>query len=149
MELKLEKKTARKLFPESPDWFKKVLVETFGEKSFVIDYRNIDSYEDAVEMRPVDEDDIIYPTDRPHIVAYKQYCHIVKAINGNWKADYNDPNQKKWFPVFLSSGSGFGFSYSDSYYDSRFSSVGSRLVFESEAKSDHMGKTFNQLFNNF
>lgn len=113
------------------------------------DWRDIKTYEDAVEFRPVDEDDVIYPTDRPHIVDYKKVCHIVKAINGNWRADYNNEDQRKWFPVFLSSGSGFVFSDSNYRYDGRSSAVGSRLVLENEEKSDHLGKTFLQLFNNF
>ena len=34
MELKIQKSTAKKLYPETPDWFKEVLIETFGKDSF-------------------------------------------------------------------------------------------------------------------
>jgi len=85
------------------------LVADFVDQSLKT-WRDIESYEDAVEMRPVDEDDIIYPTDRPHIVAFKQLCHITKVVNGNFEADFNNSDQKKWYQVFHGSGSGFGFS---------------------------------------
>jgi hypothetical protein len=144
MELTLQ--TAKKIYSKSPDWFQKELIEAFGETSFITDWRDIKTYEDAVEMRPVDEDDIIYQTDRPHIVAFKQLCHITKAVNGEWEADLNDPNQRKWEQVFLSSGSGFDFSNSRSGYDDRYSYVGSRLSCETQEKSDFIGKTFLPLF---
>ena len=144
MELTLQK--AKKIYPVSPDWFQKELAEEFGEKSFITDWRDIETYEDAVDMRPVDEDNIIYPTDRPHIVAFKKLCHITKVVNGKWTADYANINQRKWEQVFLSSGSGFDFSFSGSYYDGRISCVGSRLCCETEEKSDFIGKTFLPLF---
>jgi len=147
MELTLQK--AKKIYPISPDWFQKELAEEFGEKSFITDWRNIETYEDAVEMRPVDEDDIIYPTDRPHIVAFKKLCHINKVVNGKWTADFADSNQRKWEQVFLSSGSGFGFSHSGSLYDNRRSHVGSRLCAETEEKSNFIGKKFTSLFKVF
>jgi len=147
MELTLQK--AKRIYPLSPDWFQKELAEEFGEKSFITDWRNIETYEDAVEMRPVDEDDIIYTTDRPHIVAFKKLCHITKVVNGKWTADLADPNQRKWEQVFLSSGSGFDFSCSTSHYAYRFSNVGSRLCCETEEKSDFIGKKFISLFKVF
>lgn len=144
--MKIDKTTAKRLFPSAPEWFKEKLIEEFGEKSFVNDWRNIESYEDAVEMRPVDEDDIIYPTDRPHIVAFKQLCHITKLVNGDWIADFNDPKQPKYEQVFLSSGSGFDFSLSFTYFVYRYSFVGSRLCCKTKEGSDFIGKTFISQF---
>ena len=113
---------AKQIYADSPDWFRKELEAEFGEKNLKEpDWRDIKTYEDAVEFRPVDEDDVIYPTDRPHIVDYKKVCHIVKAINGKWKADYTNGDQPKWWPVFLSSGSGFVFSCSYYLYGTRSS----------------------------
>jgi hypothetical protein len=147
MGLKLQKSTAKKIYPDAPDWFKEVLEENFGKECFIKrDWRDIDSYEDAVEMRPVDEDDIIYPTDRPHIVALKKLCHITKVVNGNWEADFNDSKQPKWEQVFLSSGSGFDFSYSFTLYGLRGSIVGSRLCCASKEQSDFIGQKFTTLF---
>jgi hypothetical protein len=46
--MKIEKITAKKLYPESPDWFKKELEEVFGKDCFVPkSYRDIKSFEDA------------------------------------------------------------------------------------------------------
>ena len=148
MSLTIDKETATKLYPDAPAWFQEEIKEKFGKKDFIKDWSDIKTYEDAVEFRPVDEDDIIYPTDRPHIVDYKQLCHIKKAINGDWQADYTNEDQRKWFPVFRSAGSGFDFSGSYSCCDGRGSDVGSRLVFESQAKSDYAGKIFIKQYNN-
>src|ERR1035437_6639349 len=85
--LQLDKKTAKKLYPETPNWFQSILKTTFGEdvaKKRV--YTDIKVYEDAIEILPVHEDDIIYPTDRPHIVALKELCHISRVMN--WLQDY-------------------------------------------------------------
>jgi hypothetical protein len=71
---------------------------------------------------------------------------ITEAINDGWVADYNNPDQKKWFPVFYMSPSGFVFSIS-SYYDSyAFAGDSSRLCFETKAAADYAGETFPEIY---
>jgi hypothetical protein len=123
------------------------LVADFIDKS-IKTWRDVRTYEDAVEMRPVDEDNIIYPTDRPHIVAFKKLCHIIRVINENWQPDWSNTNQRKWYPWFkLSSGFGFSGSYYD--YVNASTAVGSRLCLESEEKSKYTAKQFIGLYEEF
>ncbi len=144
--MEITKEDAKKLYPDSPDWFKKKLKDSF-KTDLIVSWKDIDSYGDAVALRPVDDEDALYPTDSPYVAALKMLCHVAKVVNEEWKADWNDANQKKWEPVFSSSGSGFGFSGSGSVFGRRYSSAGSRLCFKEEARSDFVGKKFLKLFN--
>lgn len=124
------------------------LVSDFVDKT-IKTWSDVKTYDDAVEMRPVDKDDIIYPTDRPHIVAYKKLCHIVKTINEEWTPDWSNTNQRKWYPWFRVLSSGFGFSDSYCVYDYTYPSVGSRLCFETEEKCDYAAEQFIGLYEDF
>ena len=116
----------------------------WGTKDF--DYKTIKTYEDAVKARKVDDDDIIYPTDRHHIVAYKKICHIIKVINNGWVPNWSDSNQRKYFPWFVVSPSGSGFSASDSDYCYSYTSVGSRLVTDTDEKALYLPNQFKDLY---
>ncbi len=149
MNLNIEKTEAKKLFPECPEWFQKILKENFGENVFKKrSWNEITTYEIACEECPVDDDDKIYDTDAPHIVSLKKLDHITKVVNGDWKADIYNTNQKKWYQIFkvLASGSGFDFAGSVSVCDISYSGVGSRLSCETEEKSDFIGKQYLDLF---
>ena len=112
----------------------------------IIDYKTIKTYDDAVEARPVDDDDIIYETDSPHIVAYKKICHIIKTINNGWTPDWSNNNQYKYNPYFKVSPSGSGFSDSACGYDYSFTCVGSRLLTDSSEKALYMANQFQDLY---
>ena len=116
----------------------------WGTKDF--DYKTIKTYEDAVKARKVDDDDIIYPTDRPHIVAYKKICHIIKVINNGWVPNWSDNNQRKYFPYFRVSPSGSGFSGSTYAYDYTATGVGSRLLTDSSEKALYLANQFQDLY---
>lgn len=116
----------------------------WGTKDF--DYKTIKTYEDAVKARKVDDDDIIYPTDRPHIVAYKKICHIIKVINNGWVPNWSDSNQRKYFPYFRVFPSGSGFSGSGYDYGSSAASVSSRLLTDSSEKALYLANQFQDLY---
>ncbi len=123
--MEIKKEEAKKLYPEVPGWFKEKLKEAFGPE-LLANWEDIETYEDAVAMRKVDDEDVIYKSDAPYVVALKKLDHIVKTINEGWSPAWGDANQPKWYPVFLSSCSGFVSSYSRAYYVSRDSNAGSR-----------------------
>ena len=112
----------------------------------IIDYKTIKTYDDAVEARPVDDDDIIYETDSPHIVAYKKICHIVKTINNGWTPDWSNDNQHKYNPYFKVSPSGSGFSDLHCDFDCAGTLVGSRLLTDSGEKALYMANQFQDLY---
>jgi hypothetical protein len=145
MELKMKEDTAKRLYPESPEWFKEVLVETFGRSSFKRKYTEIKTFEDACDELGIDPDDVYNKKDLPDEIAFKKLKVIAKAINNGWVPNWNDKNQYKWFPYFNLS-SGFGFSRSYYYCTAADSIVCSRLCFETNQLSSYVGQQFEDLY---
>lgn len=149
--MELTKTTAKKLFNESPDWFKKELEKEFGEETFLkINFKDIKTFADACEALglPIDETVHILPDDSIDEQAYKKLKIINRAINQDWTPDWNNSNQYKWWPYFNLS-SGFGFSDTFYYYDLTGTRVGSRLCFESKEKAEYAGKQFLSIYKEF
>lgn len=145
--MKIEKETAKRLYDQSPDWFKAKLIEEFGADTFVKnDFENIKTFEDACKLLNIIPESVTTKKDTPDEAAYKQLKIIIEAINKDWKPDWNNASQRKWFPWFEVLSSGFGFSYSDCSYGGSDASVGSRLCFESEDKANYAGEQFLELY---
>jgi hypothetical protein len=146
MELKIEETTAKKLYPETPGWFQDILIETFGKKCFKKrDFNSIKTFEDACNELDINCNSVIYSNDSSDEIAYKKLKIIVKAINQGWVPNWDDSDQRKWFPYFNLS-SGFGFSVSGYYFGRTVTTVGSRLCFESEGKATYAGKQFQDIY---
>lgn len=79
-------------------------------------------------------------------IAYKKLKLIVKALNEDWVADFDDPEQMRYSPYFYCS-SGFQF-YGVADW-SAFSYVGSRLVLKSMGLAKFAGKTFTHVYKAF
>lgn len=74
---------------------------------------------------------------------------VVKAHQGDWKPDWNNSSERKWFPWFdmeVDDNNPSGFRFDGSVYVLTYSLVGSRLCLPSEELSDHVGKTFEDLY---
>lgn len=82
---------------------------------------------------------------------------ITEAVNNDdpkvpeWKADYNDSNQRKWFPWYVggsADGSGSGFRFHASSYDWSFTNYyfGARLALKDEDRSGFMNKHYSELY---
>jgi hypothetical protein len=149
MSLNIDLKTAKKVYPESPDWFQELLSKEFG-KDLVnkISFESIKTFEDACEALNKDPYAEINKCDSSDEIAYKKLKIIIEAINQGWKPDWNDSNQQKWYPWFDLS-SGFGFD--DSCYSCAFTfaDCGSRLCFESKEKSNYAAQQFLDLYKQF
>lgn len=145
--MKIEKETAKKLYPESPSWFREQLEEAFGKECFrKKDFGEIKTFEDACNelenLTPIRND------EAPDEIAYKKLKIIVAAINQGWIPDWANTDQRKWYPWFnLSSGFGFSCTYYDCVYS--VADVGSRLCFESEEKAGYAGNQFLELYKDF
>lgn len=127
--MEIKEQTARRLYPESPEWFKKQLIEQFGEDKLKgKNFEDIKTFEDACKKSGIDPHSIGLYGDTPDELAYKKLKVITRAINGDWVLDWNNTNQRKWFPWFNLS-SGFGFDSSYYGYSNSHSTVGSRLCF--------------------
>ena len=68
----------------------------------------------------------------------------------NEKIDWNNNDQRKYYPWFdletYSSGSAPGFSYYDCHYAASGSAVGSRLVFPDRETAEYVAKTHLHLY---
>ena len=111
-------------------------------------FNKIKTFEDACKESGITEDQVFSTTDTPDEKAYKKLKQIIKVINEGWVPDWNNSNQRKWYPWFYLS-SGFGFSYSFYSCDYTDSSVGSRLCFETEEKCDYVAKQFIEIYEEF
>ncbi len=148
MSLKIEKAKAKKLYPESPEWFRTELVEAFGEECFKKrSFTDIKTFEDACDELGISK--VIFTgAESTDEAAYMKLKVIARAINQGWVPDWTNEDQRKWFPYFVLS-SGFGFSYSYYYFTSAITGVGSRLCFESEEQASYAGKQFVKLYEEF
>ena len=82
MELTLQKSTAKKVYPDSPEWFKKVLEENFGTDLFKKrTFEDIKTFEDACEELGIDPETVTHENDTPDEVAYKKLKVVIKAID--------------------------------------------------------------------
>jgi hypothetical protein len=74
---------------------------------------------------------------------------IIAAIVGDWKADYSDEEQPKYYPYFIydASSSCFRFHLSVCAYTSAIAGSGVRLSLETREQSDYVGKTFIDEYN--
>jgi len=146
--LKIDKNKAVKLFKNVPDWFKETLIDTFGKETFsgkIMD--RVKTLNDAIAE--ADEEtrrkylQSIEGYNTPDEIAYKQKKIICKILRCEWEPDWNDGNQKKWYPWFRwSAGSGFDFAHSYFDFGNSDSIVGSRLCFPDKETSDYFGKQF-------
>jgi hypothetical protein len=148
--MELTKHEAKRLFTESPDWVKEKLVEEFGADTFkTVGYENIKTFDDACRACGTTEAEFNEKFNNLGLDAdtinYEKAKVFTEAIRGDWKPDWNNTNQKKWFTVFCLS-SGFGFSYSRHFYGRTDAIVGSRLCFETSEQSDYAGNQFIAIY---
>lgn len=146
MSLTIEKQKAKRLYPEAPEWLKKELEEEFGKDNLKAeDFESIKTFEDACKKMKAHPDDVIHERDMPDEIAYKKLKLIAAAINNGWIPNWDNENERKWWPWFNLS-SGFGFSLSFYGIANAATNVGSHLCFESEEKSDYCATQFIDLY---
>lgn len=151
--LKLSKEKAKEIYGKASAEIQVILVETFGEKLFkkphFTDLKTFDDCCVACGITEKDFNKLYWDLNlQPDTIAYEKLKIIVKAINQDWKADWNNTSQYKYWPWFVLS-SGFGFSSSYYFCDYSIAAVGSRLCFESREKSDYAGKQFESIYKDF
>jgi hypothetical protein len=117
------------------------------ESSPEFDYTTIKTFEDAckkVNTDPAklpDVSGILEEFAKPIIAAYKLLI-IYKAINNEWKPDWSNWDQYKYYPWFEVLSSGFGFSVSDCDYVRTVACVGSRLCTDTREKALYIAEQF-------
>ena len=151
--LQIEDKEARKLFPVASPEMKAVLVSTFGADFFSVKITDrIKTYEDACAETgetPVDESKMKAAGFTQDEIDYRKLKTVTKALVGDWKADWSDDDQKKWYPWFRLSPAGFVFAVTYFSCSDAFASYASRLCFPSDELATYAGKQFIELYKSF
>ena len=114
-------------------------------------YTKIKTFNDAcvkLGIEPIlPEVSMLRPGNQKAVIANYKLDVIQEAINGDWKADWSNYHQNKYYPWFKWSSSGSGFSSHDYYCGFTDSRVGSRRVFETSDIAEYVGEQFIDLYN--
>lgn len=115
----------------------------------------IRSFQDACDDQGLKPSEVLpyqpFTTDTEEINtnAYVMLKTIFKSLNGDWKADWSNSEQVKYYPWLKSLGSGLGLSFLVCDYDDSLSSVGSRLVLRSSELAEYAAKQFINIYNQY
>ena len=86
---------------------------------------------------------------REALLANAKLIIVAEAHNGDWKPNWDDDDEEKWYPWFdleVDDRNPSGFRFNASTYDYSRSYVGSRLCFASSEISHYVGKHFEDLY---
>jgi len=141
-------KDARKMYPTaSPEW-KATFEATFGKDFFSQKITDrIKTFADACEILGIDSDDAWHESDEQDEVAYKQLKIIARALNEGWEPNYNDGNQRKWYPWFYLNDPGVRLH--GVRCDLTRTDVGARLVFKTEELARYAATQFQGLYSDY
>lgn len=146
--LKMDEKTARRLYPTAAPEFKTLLEENFGKTFFSMEITDrVQSLDDIFEISGKTMADIEKPGDTIDEVNYKLAKLIASVYNdaSELKAlDAFDTNQYKYFPWHKVSGSGLSFDDFGLWYS--HSGVGVRLCFKEAKDAIDAGKKFIDVY---
>lgn len=146
--LMIDEKDAKELYPTASDVWKRSLENTFGKSFFLQKITDrVKTFADACEVLDIDPDDVIHSADGADDQAYKQLKVIARALNEGWEPNYNDTNQRKWYPWFYLNEPGFRLDGCD--YGSSNTTVGARLVFKSEELARYAATQFQGLYSDY
>ncbi len=121
-------------------------------------YTDIKSFEDAckaLNISSVLPDVSMLPQEEQKaITAHYQLVIIAKALNGDWKPNWNNYDEYKYYPWFdmetYNDGrENDGFSFCDCGFSCAASHVGSRLCFSSSKIAKYAGQTFLPLYKDY
>jgi hypothetical protein len=145
----IDEKDARKQYPAAtPEW-KATLETTFGKEFFSQKITDrVKTFADACEVLEIDQDDIWDESDDQDEVAYKQLKVIVRALNEGWEPNYNNSNERKWYPWFYMDKPA-GFRLDVCFYGVAGTTVGARLVFKSEELARYAATQFLGLYSSY
>lgn len=123
-------------------------------------YTEIKTFQDACNVEGLDPEKVVpdfscYPEqDRKAMTAHAQLVIIARALNRQanggqeWKPDYADYEQYKYYPWFYLDGAS-GFRFDDYGFWYAYSSVGSRLCYISPDVAEHAATQFKDLYNDY
>ncbi|WP_379963952.1 hypothetical protein [Epilithonimonas sp. UC225_85] len=115
----------------------------------------VKSFEDACQLLGIEpnlpEVSMLPENHQKAIIAHYKLVIIAQAINENWKPNWDNWNERKYYPWFdlEGSSSGSGFSYIGYVFWYTLSNVGSRLCFKTYQLAEYVGQTFIDLYKDY
>ncbi len=152
--LKITEEQAKKLYHEASESFKEILESNFGKTTFLKNFQDaVKTYYDACEIcgeKPIDEQQLMNCGIGKSEIASMKLKTIFKAankMNNDWKADYSNSNQDKYYPYFIWRSSGF--RSDGTCYTITGTDTGSRLCCGISDDAEYIGKQFEDLYNDY
>lgn len=152
--LKITEEQAKKLYLEASANLKEILESNFGKTTFLKNFQDaVKTYYDACEIigeKPIDEQHLMDCGLGKSEIAFMKLKTIFKAankMNNDWKADYSNSSQYKYYPYFVWRSSGFRYLGTD--YARTYARTGSRLCCGTFDDAEYIGKKFEDLYNDY
>ena len=124
------------------DQYNKWLIISENESKLIkeVDYQEIKTMSDVYKVNGITK--LTTPPETKERY-YEDLILVAKALNGNWKPDWNSMSEYKWYPYFQFS-SVFRFSNANANcaYQGTIVLFGSRLCFKNKQIAEYIGKTF-------
>jgi hypothetical protein len=144
----MDKKQALKELKELKDRANKLEAIINAPESLI---GSITTYKQVCKALDIEEltlsDFSFLPTeDRKKTLAFYKLQQIAKLFNGDWKPNWKNSNQYKYYPYFNLDSGCLSFYVSIFYYSFCYSSV---VYFKDIETSDYVGKTFLSIYRDF
>ena len=77
------------------------------------------------------------------MLAYWQIKQLESLFNNTWIPDWNNLDQRKWYPYFIKNAYGWVFNNSNNHNSYCYGGVG---FYKDQKTSDHIGKNFKDIY---
>lgn len=116
--------------------------------------KKITSYEDAckaLNTKPINEEvfNVFPKEDRKSMIAYHKLTVIVRALNNGWLPDWENTNERKFYPIFRYVSAGLSFAYTACADANTGSTITSLLCFSSPALAEYAAYYFADLYRDY
>lgn len=154
--IQIPKKNAIAAYKVADKPLKKVLEELLGKENLLLGKitDQVKTFDEAYDIfMEYDFTDELYRVlqvrEKKELTCIDKLIIVARVLQEDWRPDYSNGDQRKWFPYFEYKKSGFGFS--DTYYDFTltYARCGSRLCLPTSELAEYFGKQFLSLFNEF
>ncbi len=105
----------------------------------------VKTFEDACKVLKI-KLPVFAKTESKDEIAYRKLKIIIEALNEGWKPNWNDTDERKWYPWFTMEGK---FVLINGDYDCSTSHAGSRLCFRTEEVAKYAAKQFLSIYKDF
>lgn len=151
--LQVTQENARLAFIKADDAGKRLLANLFGEKNIRgLSWEEITSIELACEAMGLDPMDGRFTAGTPDQNAYHLLTlAVVPALRGDWRPDWDNGGQQKWWAAFWMDEKGGGFRFDAAVCGVRRTgwAGGSRLSLPSRDRVIHMVEYFLPVLRDF